>query len=81
VDENCPPIVPLGSCDTYCDVSLVRPFHTRCAIHGVTYRPVTTRLRSQDVFRCGDGVCQYTESCGLGTNYRDCLADCGLCGH
>ncbi|WP_164017629.1 hypothetical protein [Pyxidicoccus trucidator] len=79
VEDNCPPIIPLGSCDAYCTAGLLSPFHTRCTRNGVHYRPITTRLRSRDVFRCGDGVCQYTESCGLGVGYRDCLLDCGLC--
>ncbi|MFP2905300.1 hypothetical protein ACLESD_09635 [Pyxidicoccus sp. 3LFB2] len=79
VDENCPPIVPLGSCDAYCTRGLLSPFHTSCTRNGIQYRPITTRLRSQDVFRCGDGVCQYTESCGLGVGYRDCSLDCGIC--
>ena len=79
VEENCPPIIPLGSCDTFCAPRLLRPDHTRCTIKGVDYQPITTRLRTEDVFVCGDGVCQYTESCGLGLGYRDCLLDCGLC--
>ncbi|MFP2927313.1 hypothetical protein ACLESO_19365 [Pyxidicoccus sp. 3LG] len=79
VDDNCPPIVPLGSCDAHCELNLLKPYHSRCTYKGRQYRPVTTRLRAQDVFHCGDGVCQYTESCGLGLNYRDCLLDCGLC--
>ncbi|MCP3139713.1 hypothetical protein [Pyxidicoccus xibeiensis] len=79
VEDNCPPIVPLGSCDVYCESGLLKPYHSRCSYRGRSYRPVTTRLRSQDVFHCGDGVCQPTESCGLGVTYRDCLLDCGLC--
>lgn len=51
----------------------------RCTLNGIHYRPITTRLRSRDVFLCGDGVCQFTESCGVGLGYRDCLLDCGLC--
>ncbi len=79
VAENCPPIVPLTSCDMHCSRDLLSPFLKRCTKNGISYRPITTRLRSRDVFRCGDGVCQYTESCGLGIDYRDCSLDCGIC--
>ena len=79
VEENCPPIVPLSSCDVYCESSLFKPYHSRCTYQGRSYRPITTRLRRQDVFECGDGICQSTESCGLGTSYRSCLRDCGPC--
>jgi hypothetical protein len=79
VEENCPPMVPLVSCDAYCTRDLLSPFLRSCTRNGIEYRPITTRLRSQDVYRCGDGVCQYTESCGLGLGYRDCLLDCGFC--
>ena len=37
------------------------------------------RLREADVYRCGDGVCQFTESCGNGTQYDNCRSDCGRC--
>ncbi|MBZ4423180.1 hypothetical protein [Myxococcus sp. RHSTA-1-4] len=79
VEENCPPIIPLESCDAYCDLSLLRPYRTQCTVKGTRYRAITTRLRAEDVFLCGDGQCQYTESCGVGLDYRDCLLDCGLC--
>ena len=79
VEENCPPIVPLSSCDVYCDSNLLKPYRSHCTYKGRSYRPITTRLRTADVFHCGDGVCQYTESCGLGTSYRSCLHDCGPC--
>ncbi|NMO15555.1 hypothetical protein HPC49_30525 [Pyxidicoccus fallax] len=79
IEENCPPLIPLVSCDLYCEPSIGKPYRDACRYNGVTYRAITTRLRPEDVFLCGDGTCQYTESCGWGRTYRDCLADCGVC--
>ena len=79
VEENCPPIVPLTSCDAYCDSNLLKPYRSRCTYQGRSYRPITTRLRTADVCHCGVGGCQSTESCGRGTRYNSCLSDCGPC--
>ena len=40
---------------------------------------LTTRIRAQDVNRCGDGVCQFTEKCGSNNSYDSCSSDCGAC--
>jgi len=29
--------------------------------------------------KCGDGICQFTESCGNGSSANSCKADCGTC--
>ena len=47
--------------------------------NGVTYKPLTTRIRTQDVFKCGDGLCQFTERCGSGNTASSCASDCGTC--
>jgi hypothetical protein len=44
-----------------------------------TYLPLTTRLRPQDVFTCGDGQCQISESCGTSYQYFNCRPDCDAC--
>ncbi len=79
----CPPIVQVGSCHSLCervyDSSGAKMYYSQCTYNGKAYRPITTRIRSQDVYRCGDGVCQFTESCGTGNAYHSCQADCGTC--
>ncbi|NPC87153.1 hypothetical protein HPC49_54370 [Pyxidicoccus fallax] len=78
---NCSPIVHVGSCSSYCTRAYVngdaQPYYAECSYNGKVYRPVTTRIRSQDIHTCGDGVCQVSESRGTGTTYNSCFADCG----
>ena len=67
---DCAPITHVGSCREFCTLDATRTHYTQCTYNGVSYRPITTRLQSQDIYRCGDGVCQVTESSGT------CAADC-----
>jgi hypothetical protein len=76
---NCAPLTPVGSCGTYCTLDATGTYYTSCTYNGVTYQPLTTRLQPQDIYQCGDGVCQITESCGTSTQYNSCEADCGAC--
>jgi hypothetical protein len=76
---ECPPIAHVGSCKDYCTLDPTKTFYVSCTYNGVTYRPITTRLLPQDIYRCGDGVCQFTESCGTGDTYDNCALDCGAC--
>jgi GLTT repeat (6 copies) len=78
---ECPPMI--NTADT-CQHLCVRPakdttFWQTCTYNGVAYQAVTTRLRAADVYTCGDGVCQFTESCYSATTGKGCQADCGLC--
>lgn len=75
----CPPIVHVGSCEDFCTLDITWTYYTQCTYNGVTYQPITTRMRPDDIYRCGDGTCQETERCGTGTTYNNCMADCGLC--
>lgn len=77
--SDCPPLVHTTGCEGFCQLDATGTYYTSCVYKGVTYVPVTTRLRPQDVYVCGDGVCQFTESCGLGLAYNSCLLDCGSC--
>jgi hypothetical protein len=69
----------VGSCTTYCTLDASKTYYTSCLYNGVTYKPITTRLRNEDIYTCGDGVCQITESCGTSNQYNNCLLDCGPC--
>ncbi|MDY7228059.1 hypothetical protein [Hyalangium rubrum] len=76
---DCPPIVHVGSCKSYCTLDSTRTYYTQCTYNGVSYRPITTRILPTDIYSCGDGVCQFTESCGNGGTYDNCFVDCGAC--
>jgi hypothetical protein len=79
-NTDCSPIVHVGTCSDYCMKSdTSRPYYTSCTYNGKTYRPITTRIQPAQVYRCGDGTCQFTEHCGTGTAYNSCQADCGVC--
>ncbi|WP_225412904.1 hypothetical protein [Stigmatella hybrida] len=75
----CSPMVYTGPCEQLCTREPHAPFYTACTWKGVTYRPITTRIHPDDVYKCGDGVCQFTESCGQGTTANSCEKDCGRC--
>lgn len=75
----CLPITYAGRCDQLCEQVLPGGFYTSCTYHGVRYQPLTTRISKQEIYRCGDGVCQFTESCGRGSRPSSCEADCGNC--
>jgi hypothetical protein len=77
---DCPPLVSVGSCTTWCTLDASRTYYTSCTYNGITYRPITTRLREEDIYLCGDGTCQVTESCGTSNQYDNCGLDCGTCG-
>ncbi|WP_224370565.1 hypothetical protein [Hyalangium versicolor] len=76
---DCGPLVQVGTCDTYCTLDSSGTYYTSCTYNGVTYQPLTTRLSPQDIYECGDGICQLTESCGTSNKYNSCQADCGSC--
>ncbi|RKH65434.1 hypothetical protein [Corallococcus llansteffanensis] len=77
---ECPPLYHVGSCASACILDETRAFWKKCVVNGVSFVPLTTRLRPQDIYRCGDGTCQFTESCGVGSVYNSCASDCGSCG-
>ncbi|KFE67785.1 Gamma-glutamyltranspeptidase [Hyalangium minutum] len=79
-ESACSPMVHVEeSCETLCMLDPSGLFYTECRYNGQKYRPLTTRIRSEDVFACGDGVCQFTESCGLNDTATSCFSDCGAC--
>jgi hypothetical protein len=76
----CPPLYFAGNnCRSFCQRNASKPLYDSCTWNGVTYQPLTTRFKKEDIYTCGDGVCQLTEHCGTGTTPASCKADCGLC--
>ena len=78
--DACPPLVHIGSCQESCKLDPTGTYYTQCTRNGRTYRPMTTRLRAQEIVVCGDGICQPSESCGNGNKAGSCKPDCGSCG-
>ncbi|RKH15299.1 hypothetical protein D7V97_00385 [Corallococcus sp. CA053C] len=78
--DTCAPITNLGSCSQFCTkADPSQPYFTQCTYNGKTYPAVTTRVQPQELYRCGDGTCQFTEHCGTGLTADSCKADCGTC--
>jgi hypothetical protein len=76
--DNCAPIVNVGTCAQACTKSDPNsPYYTQCTFNGKTYPAITTRVQTQELYRCGDGVCQFTEHAGAGATADSCRADCG----
>ncbi|XXF75447.1 hypothetical protein P2318_20525 [Myxococcaceae bacterium GXIMD 01537] len=79
MSTECPPFVHIGRCENICRLHRSGLYYESCTYQGKHYRPLTTRLRPEDVYRCGDGVCQFTEQCGTGNTWDSCRSDCGTC--
>ncbi len=78
-NPHCPAIARVGTCDAaHCVPDATGTYYTQCTVNGVSYRPVTTRLHATALNTCGDGICQVSEKCGLGTTADNC-SDCGAC--
>jgi hypothetical protein len=76
---GCAPLVYVGPCEEVCTPDASGTFYTSCTWNGVTYPAITTRVRQEDLYSCGDGVCQVTEHCGTGMTAGSCGLDCGSC--
>ncbi|WP_375757608.1 hypothetical protein [Corallococcus exercitus] len=79
-DTGCAPLQHVGTCASVCSRAANHTFWESCVINGVSYQALTTQLRPQDIYNCGDGICQVTESCGTGKTYDSCASDCSTCG-
>ncbi len=78
--QECQPLVRLSDhCDKYCIMDTSKKFYASCTYQGITYQPLTTRIRPEEIYTCGDGTCQLTEQCGTGTTAESCKSDCGVC--
>jgi hypothetical protein len=47
-DNNCAPLVLVGTCQQYCTQDSSGPFYRGCSYKGTTYPPLTTRLHQED---------------------------------
>jgi hypothetical protein len=77
-DDSCAPIQRVGSCASMCYPDPQHHYFLACAHNGKLYPAATTRIKPSDVYVCGDGVCQISESCGTGHTPDNCV-DCGPC--
>ena len=77
-NSQCAQMAHVGSCADHCTRDATGTYYTSCTYRDVTYRPITTRMRAQEIYSCGDGVCQATERAGSGTTADSCFADCGI---
>ena len=78
-NEECPAVAHVGACQSFCTLDATGTYYTQCNYQGQSFVPLTTRIQPTEIFECGDGVCQFTESCGTGTTPDNCQADCGVC--
>ncbi|MFL5346113.1 MAG: hypothetical protein ACJ8AT_15095 [Hyalangium sp.] len=78
VTSQCPPLTYAGSCAQLCQPIVPGGFYVACTWHGVTYKPLTTRVRPSEIYTCGDHVCQVSETCSSSPG-TGCEADCGRC--
>jgi len=76
--SNCAPMQYAGSCRDICKTDK-SGLYVSCKFQGKSYRALSTRIRPDVNYTCGDGVCQATESCGTGTSFDNCGLDCGPC--
>ncbi|WP_241759066.1 hypothetical protein [Pyxidicoccus parkwayensis] len=78
--RRCTPLGYVGRCARHCVLDASKDFYAACTWNGVTYPALTTRLDKRSLYKCGDGICQPTESCGTKNDYLTCKDDCGTCG-
>ena len=81
---SCAPMQATGrTCEQLCsgdysDMSHYSEYRT-CTWRGVSYRPISTRLKSADIATCGNGICEAAERCYDPATGDGCQADCGRC--
>jgi len=68
---DCPPLQNVAKCINICTRTSGQAPWQSCSYNGVTYKPISTYLKQSDVYVCGDGVCQFTES--QNTCSKDCF--------
>lgn len=77
-DAYCAPMATIGYCKNFCVPDITGTAYTSCTYNSITYPPITTRITPDQIYLCGDGICQISELCGIALN-RDNCSDCGPC--
>ncbi len=77
-ESQCTPIQHVERCEELCATDALGHYFKSCTYNGKSYRAMTTRIRALEIYICGDGVCQFSESCGTGLLPNNCM-DCGPC--
>jgi GLTT repeat (6 copies) len=67
---SCLPMLHAGLCSDVCQPGPDGTTVSDCTLNGSHYMGLQVFLLDEDVYRCGDGVCQFTES------PESCPADC-----
>ena len=78
VNNNCPPMIFAGACSDMCTPDPSNNAYLSCSYNGKSYAVINTRVTQDVIYRCGDHVCQISESCGTGFAPDNCM-DCGPC--
>jgi hypothetical protein len=78
-DSDCAPLLHVGVCSDFCTLDASGMYYTQCTYQGTSFLPITTRIQPEEIFQCGDGVCQFTEHCGSESTAQSCRDDCGAC--
>ncbi|HYH95528.1 hypothetical protein [Hyalangium sp.] len=77
-EDLCAPIHHVNRCSEICVPDPSNRYFLSCTSNGKSYRALATRIMPRDIYACGDGVCQISESCGTGLTPNNC-SDCGPC--
>jgi hypothetical protein len=74
----CPPMQHVGLCKDFCTKSNSKNlYYGDCLVNGTHFRPLHTFLSTNDVYLCGDNICQISESIFDPVTRTGCLKDCG----
>ena len=68
--SQCQPMTFVGSCAASCTRDSATGEYTSCRHGTTTFKPLTTRMKSTDLYTCGNGLCEAAESSAT------CAADC-----
>jgi hypothetical protein len=72
VPGDCAPMIHVGMCADLCALGADGVTYESCTVNGRSYRPLQVFLQDSDVYVCGDGTCQFTETA------ERCAVDCAV---
>ena len=78
--NTCAPMISTGiSCSRICTRAPgSSTAYDTCGFGWWRFRAINTRIQSSEVYVCGDGTCQFTETCYNPTTGSGCASDCGI---